>query len=798
MRIKTPNSLKRVNMSKVRPQTLLSTIIAVVSYGAVPAFAQNSNVSSHETDSVTKTKGELYEEIVVIGSHIRGIVPGGSSPVIIFDKETIDNTGAATMQQFFEKLPQNFGGGANGANVANLGVDRDTGSNFGQGSTINLRGFGTGTTLTLINGHRVSSSNRYQYVDVSLIPMSAVERVEILSDGASAIYGSDAVGGVVNIVMRQDFTGYETGLRYGTVTTGGMEEYQVSQAAGWSWDDGRALVSYEYVEQTNLSAQDKDFSSNVAYSPFDLYPGSKRHSLYVDGLQQISEVLALNLSASYAKREMDTTIATQWDVTNLIPKTEQYDLFAGLTLDLPHQWQARLNAGYGKSEVRYERTTFEDGEAETAPPTDMNSNNSYVDLIADGDLFVLPAGAVRAAVGASFRRDEYHFNDYRDLEENFNPSRDISAAFGELNIPLLSGRRGAHNLSLSVAARYDDYSDFGSTTNPKYGLLWEVTEGLALRASYGRSFRAPTFTDMQTNNGAYIYSLSNPSAPDGSTTTMMLNNGNPELGPERAETWTSGFSFAPQAVPGLTVKANYYKIDYSDRIDVGYVGSVGNLFSESTDPYAPILTFDPTPQEIEEARQLGLSGIAFRIIRAGPYAVPDDQDEYDTEVILDNRVRNNAFTSQRGVDLDVLYGFDVGENRIDLSLAAWYIIDSKRRLTSATPEADALNEVYLPVDLKTCGGATLTRSRLTGGVFLNYVDSYRDPSNTADPKVNSWTTVDLHLEYSLMGGTSLALNVQNLLDRDPPFVDNARGTGYDPTNATALGRFVSTSVTYEW
>ncbi|WP_251278511.1 TonB-dependent receptor plug domain-containing protein, partial [Enterobacter hormaechei] len=81
------------------------------------------------------------------------------------------------MQQLFEKLPQNFGGGANGANVGNLGVDRDTGNNFGQGTAINLRGLGTGTTLTLINGHRVTSSNRYQYVDISLIPLSAIERV---------------------------------------------------------------------------------------------------------------------------------------------------------------------------------------------------------------------------------------------------------------------------------------------------------------------------------------------------------------------------------------------------------------------------------------------------------------------------------------------------------------------------------------------------------------------------------------------------------------------------------------------
>ncbi len=787
-------------MSKIKLNMLLTASIAVAPCVSTPAFAQSPSASAQVKGSGSTANGKPMEEVVVIGSNIRGIAigGGGSSPVIIFDKDAIKDTGAATMQQFFERLPQNFGGGANGANVGNLGVDRDRGNNFGQGSSINLRGLGTGTTLTLINGHRVSSSNRYQYVDVSLIPLSAVERVEILTDGASAIYGADAIGGVVNIIMRRDFTGYETGLRYGTVTSGGMSEYQVSQTAGWSWDDGHALVNYDYLEQNNLSALDKDFSENAAFTPYDLYPGSERHSLYVDGFQQLSDVLSLNVTGFYAEREMDTTIASQWDITNLIPETQQYDLFAGLTLALPRQWQARLNTGYGKSDVRYERTTIVNGVADTAPPTDQNSSTSYVDLIADGDLFTLPAGDIRAAIGASYRHDEYDFDDFRGLEANFNPSRHITAAFTELNIPLLKDRPGARNLSLTLAVRHDDYSDFGSTTNPKYGLLWEVNEELTLRMSYAESYRAPVFTDMQTNNGAFIFSLPNANAPGGRTTTLSLTNGNPDLSPEQAETWTGGFSFTPQAISGLTINANYYEIDYTDRIDRGYVGSIGNLFVESTDPYASILTFNPTEQQIEAARQLGLSGVGFRIIRGGPFAVPDDQDEYDTDVILDNRVRNNASTSQQGVDLDVLYNIDAGANSIDLSLAAWYIIDSTRQLTSASPEVDALNIVYLPVDLNMRGGITLTRHKLRGGLFVNYVDSYSDPSNDDDTKVDSWTTVDFNLEYNFVGATNLALNVQNLFDEDPPFVENARGTGYDPTNATALGRFVSLSMTYDW
>ncbi len=791
-------------MSKVRLNALLVASIAIVSFAGTPsASAQNGGVSNatgarQREDAAATANAQSMDEIIVIGSNIRGIADAGPSPVITFDKRDIELTGVATLQQFFEKLPQNFGGGANGNNVGNLGVDRDTGNNFGQGSTINLRGLGTGTTLTLINGHRVSYSNRYQFVDISMIPLSAVERVEILTDGASAIYGSDAIGGVVNIVMRQDFTGYETGLRFGAVTTGGMQEYQVSQAAGWSWDGGRVLLTYEFLEQENLSAFDKDFSSDVPFDRFDLYPASTRHSVYVNGHQRINDVLSLNLAGSFSNREMDTTISSPFeDFTNLFPENQQFDLYAGLTADLPGLWRARLNAGYGDNDVRYERTTVEDGVSDTAPPTDQDSSIGYLDFIADGDLFMLPAGAVLAAVGASYRREEYDFFDFRELEDPFNPSRNIVSAFGELSIPLLNDLPAVRNLSLTVAARYDDYSDFGSTTNPKYGFVWEATDGLTFRASYGESFRAPVFEDLQANNFAFVTNVPNPNAAGGSTNLILIANGNPDLGPERAETWTGGFSFEPQAIPGLTVRANYYQIDFSDRIDAGYPGSVFALFSESVEPYAELLTFNPTSQQIDEVIQLGQSG-------SGVFVFPADLDPQDTEVILDNRVRNVALTSQEGLDLNASYNIEAGDTNIDLSLAGQYIIDSTRQVTSAAPESEVINVVFLPVDLKMRGGVALTRRNLSGGLFVNYVDSYRDPSNLTDPKVDSWTHVDLNLKYRFnagaesAGGTSLTLNVQNLFDRDPPFIENRLGTGFDPINATPLGRFASLSVTHQW
>src|SRR6185437_6090175 len=107
---------------------------------------------------------------------------------------------------------------------------------------VNLRGLGNDATLVLINGHRVAPGNTEgNFVDLSMIPLYAVERVEVVTDGASAIYGSDAVGGVVNIILGRNLDGAETRVRYGSVTNGSTTEREVGQTVGHGWDTGSAL-----------------------------------------------------------------------------------------------------------------------------------------------------------------------------------------------------------------------------------------------------------------------------------------------------------------------------------------------------------------------------------------------------------------------------------------------------------------------------------------------------------------------------------------------------------------------------
>ena len=158
-------------------------------------------------------------EIIVTGSNIRGQAPVGSS-VRTISRAQMDENGYRSVAQALQALPGNFGGVAN--EQASLSFVDRTGTNATLSSGVNLRGLGAAATLVLVNGRRLAGAgNLGDFADVSNIPMSVVDRIEVLMDGASAIYGSDAVGGVVNIIMKDRFERLESGARFGTVTKGG-------------------------------------------------------------------------------------------------------------------------------------------------------------------------------------------------------------------------------------------------------------------------------------------------------------------------------------------------------------------------------------------------------------------------------------------------------------------------------------------------------------------------------------------------------------------------------------------------
>src|SRR4051812_24290393 len=197
-------------------------------------------------------------DIVVTGTRIRGTSPAGEH-VIALDRSDIDQSGYATTQEIIQSLPQNFGGGPNEATFG-FTIRNNANANFGSGASVNLRGLGATSTLTLIDGNRTALGGvAGMFVDLSLIPSSAIERIEVLPDGASAIYGSDAVAGVVNVKLRNDFRGAETRARFGAAD--GFNEWQASQLVGVGWSSGNLTLGYEFYRRGNLAASERPYAT---------------------------------------------------------------------------------------------------------------------------------------------------------------------------------------------------------------------------------------------------------------------------------------------------------------------------------------------------------------------------------------------------------------------------------------------------------------------------------------------------------------------------------------------------------
>jgi iron complex outermembrane receptor protein len=197
---------------------------------------------------------EQMQSVEVTGTLIRGAAPVGA-PVQRLDRAAIEKSGASSTGELLRLLPQ----------IQNLGADeghtnaaQNANQNITLGSGINLRGLGPESTLTLVSGQRLAPGGlAAQYTDPSSIPAIAIERIEVITDGGSATYGSDAVGGVVNIRLRKRYEGIGISARHGAAD--GMTQNQVGIIAGKSWEGGQAMIAAERFRRSSLAAGDRDF-----------------------------------------------------------------------------------------------------------------------------------------------------------------------------------------------------------------------------------------------------------------------------------------------------------------------------------------------------------------------------------------------------------------------------------------------------------------------------------------------------------------------------------------------------------
>jgi iron complex outermembrane receptor protein len=250
------------DMHTINRPVLMSGVAAIaLLIASAPAHAQTTTtVEGPAGDETT------VEELVVVGTHIRGARTTEALPVVVFGQEQIDATGAVSGDELMRSIPQM-------GDVLFDASNNPQTSNAARGdvNSVNLRALGVGNTLVLLNGRRLvqhptsqgtsdTGTVPVQSFNSNAIPVSGLERAEILLDGAAAIYGADAVAGVVNTVLRSNFDGLRLSARYGGAEGTSMRELDFSVFAGRNFDRGNVSLFANYTDRSELWAADQDFT----------------------------------------------------------------------------------------------------------------------------------------------------------------------------------------------------------------------------------------------------------------------------------------------------------------------------------------------------------------------------------------------------------------------------------------------------------------------------------------------------------------------------------------------------------
>ncbi len=214
-----------------------------------PAFSQVQDAASADTS------GDL-EEVVVTGSRIPRKDIVANSPTTVVSAAEISLASVVEIDRILDALPQTVG--SNGPSTNNPGSGT---------ATVDLRNLGTNRTLVLVNGRRFIGSSTTGVVDLNNIPPALIERIEVVTGGASAVYGSDAMAGVVNFILKDNFEGFQVGGQYGITERGDSQRYNIDFSLGTDFADGRGnvVISGNYFKRVQTSASERKFSE-VAFA----------------------------------------------------------------------------------------------------------------------------------------------------------------------------------------------------------------------------------------------------------------------------------------------------------------------------------------------------------------------------------------------------------------------------------------------------------------------------------------------------------------------------------------------------
>jgi iron complex outermembrane receptor protein len=923
----------------------------ITATGMILATALTGSIAPLALAQTPAADNGTGETVVITGSNIARSDYEGPQSTIIYDSKKIERTGARTVTEVLQKLPQNTAGFTEAVN---------TGLSFSPGAAAaSLRGLGVSATLVLINGRRVAPFPLAQngtdvFVDLNGIPLSAVDRIEILKEGASAIYGSDAIAGVINVILKTNYTGLEVETYYGNTTNKDSGEVRESFVSGFANEKFHIMVTGNYLHRNPLADLDRSFSESADHrrqSGLDLrsvrsdpgtiffsgsaafpdgvaavppggngrtnVPGFNPNTYFLPGIlpdgnfrnrfdfnkhtELISETerwggymnfgytifdwsdtsappdgkaaksfvpkvgpkLELFGETSYQSIKSVTRIAPTppdsagdnifvpatnpynpfgedvqflWRAVEAGPRrdrveTDDYRYVGGLKLtQLPRNWNAELSFLYTENNVvdhsyagflSVEKVqaalndtnpatalnVFGDGPGINNPETikglvvkPRNDGIAYIyseDFKASGDLINLPAGPIKLAVGGEYREEA--------LSQSFSVSagsivgfggpgsdgdRDIRSLFYEVAIPITSDKwnvPGIRSLEFSIAQRYDDYSDFGDTVQPKFGFAWKPVKGLLFRGTYSGGFRAPSLPELFTRPVISIETFEGDFGPPFKTRTRTTTGGNPNLKPETSYGYLLGFVAEPPFIPGLSISMDLYRIKRH------------NVIGQPTEQFIA----DNFPDEV---------------------VYNDFGDTLDIDINL--RFRNLGEVVTDGVDFDLTYRLETKIGTFILDSEFAFINSLEQIATPGTANQEFADTFAIP-EFKMVNRLTYTNGGLELEAAVNYIDSYDDAASATGQihKVGSWTTVDLRASYEFnftpeelpnyskhkngksfketvpgmltgwkkwLSGTKFTVGWLNVGDADPSFSNIDEG--YDTSTADPTGRFYYASI----
>ncbi len=869
-----------------------AVVVKPAASAAAPASAVAASAPLATADEFTA------EKVEVTGSRLKRINAEGPAPVNVYTRKDIEQSGQPTLERFLAGLNEVSAAAGEGSASATLG----------QG-TVQLRGLPLGSTLVLINGRRVEAvgSSQADFFNLSLIPLAAIERVEVVPVGSSAVYGGDALAGVVNVILKKSIDGFSVAAGLGAGR--GFHDRNLSLTTGGHDSDGSYLLLGSYNHSTPLTAAKRAFFRDADYRRYggpDVrseyctpgtvssvsganLPGLNSSFAGIPALQsgqapQISdfsassgnanlcnrydnangtslvdgtENLAMHATAEHRiagswfgfgeftlARERASSMQTGLLLRNVtVPASNAYNPFGedvdvttalgpenglqgfalhslftralvGVRGELAGDWETELTVssvrdkGFSRSLADNVNTGALNAALAASSPTaalnpfakgraasdavlhgiwydtvqDSGGRKDQVAALARGSLVQLPAGALETVIGAESAQDHYDAS-APVYDVDIHVRRRNSAAYGELRAPLLNSGGAGPGWSLAtltLAARRDRYSDFGSANTYQSGLEVRPARSLLLRASSATSFKPPTLLQTNVDDTAYpadIFGLVDPArGGEAITSGTVVRTADKSLTPERGRASSFGAIWEPEGGLGTRLSATRWQVRINGLINI--------LLPQTALDYESLFPGIVTRGPSVDGQPGQVTSIKY------------------TEV-------NYGSVDVGGTDMDAAYTWRSAVGRWAASAGATRTDRYQVVLAPGAPTQNRLGQRYddfWAPRWKSRASIGLDTGTWTLGLTSRYLGQYKDEVGTSERRLGAYWTHDLAGSLNLkkclpnvaaaVKAATLTLTVANLANRQPQFVETF--PYYDGTQADWRGRYVSTKVSIDW